>query len=99
LKNYVQRAYILADTVIDDGGQPEVASLNADEDDVITVRIGMPLHEIEERVTMATLTRCGNVKKRAAEILGISLKTLYNRLESYAQRERSDVESRDTETV
>lgn len=91
LKNYVQRAYILADAVIDYGVQPEVSS-SADEDDVITVRIGTPLDEIEQRVTMATLARCGNVKKRAAEILGISLKTLYNRLEGYAQRDRSDSE-------
>jgi hypothetical protein len=37
---------------------------------------------------------CGNVKKRAAAILGISLKTLYNRLEGYSQREGSDVEGR-----
>lgn len=100
LKNYVQRAYILADTVIDDGTQPDAAPLSADEEDVIAVRIGTPLDEIEERVTMATLVRCGNVKKRAAEILGISLKTLYNRLDGYAQRERpNSVESHATETV
>ena len=98
LKNYVQRAYILADSVIDDGGHPETASLTPEEDDLITVRIGTPLDEIEERVTMATLSRCGNVKKKAAEVLGISLKTLYNRLEGYAQRERTG-ESRAAETA
>ena len=88
LKNYVQRAYILADSVIDEGAQTHAVSLMAEAEDVITVRIGTPLDEIEERVTMATLARCGYVKKRAAETLGISLKTLYNRLESYAQREQ-----------
>lgn len=93
LKNYVQRAYLLADAVIDNDPQPEAS---ADEDDEITVKIGTPLDEIEERVTMATLARCGHVKKRAAEILGISLKTLYNRLEGYSQR--SAVEG-DAETV
>ena len=92
LKNYVQRAYILADTVIDGVAEPQSASLSAEED-LISVRIGTPLHEIEERVTMATLVRCGNVKKKAAEVLGISLKTLYNRLEGYGQRERTNVES------
>lgn len=99
LKNYVQRAYILADAVIDGGAEPHAASLSAEEEDLITVRIGTPLHEIDERVTMATLVRCGNVKKKAAEILGISLKTLYNRLEGYGQRERANVESSAAETV
>ena len=96
LKNYVQRAYLLADAVIDNDAQSEAAPASADEDEEITVRIGTPLDEIEERVTMATLARCGHVKKRAAEILGISLKTLYNRLEGYSQR--SDVKG-DAETV
>jgi DNA-binding NtrC family response regulator len=67
LKNYVQRAYILADSVIDDGGRPDTSPLAEEEDDLITVRVGTPLDEIERRVTMATLSRCGNVKKRAAK--------------------------------
>jgi two-component system response regulator AtoC len=96
LKNYVQRAYLLADAVIDNDAQSEAAPASADEDEEIMVKIGTPLDEIEERVTMATLARCGHVKKRAAEILGISLKTLYNRLEGYSQR--SDVKG-DAETV
>ena len=39
------------------------------------------------RVTMATLAYCGHVKRKAAEILGVSLKTLYNRLETYTGKE------------
>jgi DNA-binding NtrC family response regulator len=84
LKNYVQRAYILSDQVI----EPDLATANfveADNAEVLTVRIGTPLEEVERRVTFATLASCGNVKRRAAEILGISLKTLYNRLEAYAK--------------
>jgi DNA-binding NtrC family response regulator len=41
---------------------------------------------VERRVILATLERCGGDKKRAAQILGISLKTLYNRLNVYAGR-------------
>ncbi len=92
LKNYVQRAYLMADSVINDDAQTDAAPQGVEEEDEITVKIGMSLNVIEERVTMATLARCGNVKKRAAEILGISLKTLYNRLEGYSQRERSESE-------
>ena len=36
---------------------------------------------------MATLAYCGHVKRKAAEILGVSLKTLYNRLETYNGKE------------
>jgi len=84
LKNYVQRAYIMSDQVI----EPDLVTANFVEPDnaeVLTVRIGTPLEDIERRVTFATLASCGNVKRRAAEILGISLKTLYNRLEAYAK--------------
>jgi DNA-binding NtrC family response regulator len=97
LKNYVQRAYILADNVIDDGGRPDVSPQAEEDDDLLTVRVGTPLEEIERRVTMATLARCNNVKKRAAEILGISLKTLYNRLEHYAQKDKAEAEQRQPE--
>jgi DNA-binding NtrC family response regulator len=84
LKNYVQRAFILSDQVI----EPDLATGNfvaPDDAEVLSVRIGTSLDEIERRVTFATLASCGNVKRRAAEILGISLKTLYNRLEAYAR--------------
>jgi two-component system, NtrC family, response regulator AtoC len=37
-------------------------------------------------VTLATLAQCGHVKRKAADILGVSLKTLYNRLEVYNGR-------------
>ncbi|MCW5627084.1 MAG: hypothetical protein KIT73_20370, partial [Burkholderiales bacterium] len=40
----------------------------------------------------ATLERCGGVKKRSAEMLGVSLKTLYNRLESYASQDDDEEE-------
>jgi DNA-binding NtrC family response regulator len=84
LKNYVQRAYIMSDRVI----EAEAASTSFAEPEnpeLITVRIGTPLEEIERRVTFATLASCGNVKRKAADVLGISLKTLYNRLEAYAK--------------
>jgi DNA-binding NtrC family response regulator len=97
LKNYVQRAYIMADNVIDDSGRPDASPQADDDDDLLTVRIGTPLEEIERRVTMATLARCNNVKKRAAEVLGISLKTLYNRLEAYAQKDKAEAEQRQPE--
>lgn len=86
LKIYVHRAYLHAGDVIDGGDSAQAVSAE-DTDDLITLRIGTPLGEIERRVTMATLARCNGVKKRAAAILGISLKTLYNRLEAYSAQD------------
>jgi two-component system, NtrC family, response regulator AtoC len=90
LQNFVHRAYLHAGSVIDDSDAPPTGAAMEDTDDLITVRIGMPLDEIDRRVTMATLARCGGVKKHAAAMLGISLKTLYNRLESYAARDAAE---------
>jgi DNA-binding NtrC family response regulator len=87
LKIYVHRAYLHAGDVIDGGDSVQAVTTDDDTDDLITLRIGTPLDEIERRVTMATLARCNGVKKRAAAILGISLKTLYNRLEAYSAQD------------
>lgn len=99
LKNYVQRAYIMADDVIHDGGPPDDTFGQDAGDDLLTVRVGTPLEEIERLVTMATLARCNNVKRRTAEILGISLKTLYNRLEAYAAKDKAGAGQRRAEEV
>ena len=47
------------------------------------MRIGCKVADVERRLIIATLEQCGGTKERAAEILGISLKTLYNRLREY----------------
>ena len=45
--------------------------------------MGTPIEETERRLILATLEHCEGDKKKAAELLGISLKTLYNRLNVY----------------
>jgi two-component system response regulator AtoC len=83
LRNHVQRAFIMADDVVECGVPAGTAPLGADDGATLTIRIGTPLEEVERRVTLATLAQCGHVKRKAADILGVSLKTLYNRLEVY----------------
>jgi two-component system response regulator AtoC len=97
LRNYVQRAFIMADDVIECDITPTDAPPKADDGTTITIRVGTPLEEVERRVTLATLAYCGHVKRKAAEILGVSLKTLYNRLESYNGRDASTRSSSDQE--
>jgi DNA-binding NtrC family response regulator len=49
----------------------------------MTVRVGTPIADVERNLIMATLRQCDGNKARAAELLGVSLKTLYNRLGAY----------------
>lgn len=51
--------------------------------DSIEVPVGTTLEEAGRELILATLRHAGGVRKRAAEMLGISLKTLYNRLVAY----------------
>lgn len=85
LKNYMQRAFIMSDdTVIRPLAVPlQVSPARPAANTVISVAVGTSLADADRQLIMATLEQCGGVKKRAAEVLGISLKTLYNRLEEY----------------
>ncbi|HYG56386.1 MAG TPA: sigma-54 dependent transcriptional regulator [Burkholderiales bacterium] len=90
LKNYVQRAYILADDVI----EPELAPTAVTQPDsasILTVRVGSTLEEVSRRLIEATLAECGS-KRKAADMLGISLKTLYNRLAAYKANEPAEAD-------
>ena len=45
--------------------------------------VGVKLKDVEREVILKTLASMGNNKTRAAEVLGISLKTLHNKLNRY----------------
>jgi DNA-binding NtrC family response regulator len=51
--------------------------------DDLRLRVGTTVDEAERRLILRTLAYTGNNKTRAAEILGISLKTLHNKLNRY----------------
>jgi len=70
------------------------------DDTTLHVRIGTPMGEIERRVILATFESLGGNKRRTAEVLGISLKTLYNRLNVYeAQGKRAEDPSHESDRV
>jgi len=56
------------------------------DEDTITLPIGTPIEELERQMIMRTLQKTKNNKTRAAELLGISLKTLHNKLNLYRER-------------
>ncbi len=60
--------------------------------DSITLPIGTSVAQAERALTLATLRHFHHHKERTAAVLGVSLKTLYNRLKEYAA-ERPDGDS------
>jgi DNA-binding NtrC family response regulator len=50
---------------------------------------GKSLQEMEEAYIRLTLTHTNNNRQRAAEILGISLRTLYKRLSEFSKVEEA----------
>jgi DNA-binding NtrC family response regulator len=83
LKHLMERAFIMASHDIDVDCLPVAVGPPATPDrESLGIRVGMTQAEAERVLTLATLERCGE-RKKAAETLGISLKTLYNRLKKY----------------
>ena len=84
LKNAVLHSHLLAGGEIKLEDLPgKVSSSNPGDGDFIRLYVGTPLAEIERRTILSTLEHFEGDKKRTADVLGISLKTLYNRLKQY----------------
>ena len=84
LKNVIERAFILADDTIDPSCLPaELRGERKPLPGALQAPLGTPLDEVIRSHTMATLEHYDGDKRRTAEVLGISLKTLYNRLKQY----------------
>jgi DNA-binding NtrC family response regulator len=70
------------------GSAPSVMTEPAGGDgDAVRVPIGTTVEEAEKNLILRTLEHTRNNKTRAAEILGISLKTLHNKLKEYGAKD------------
>src|SRR6266436_6701779 len=89
LRNTLERAVIVCEgAVIETKHLPPGfghAPLRPSVDDADSIRVGVgtTVEEAEKRLILKTLESTNNNKTRAAEILGISLKTLHNKLKEY----------------
>ena len=82
LRNAVERAYILCDEIIE--LEPETMPSNGVTSQAeLRIPIGTRLADVERSLIEATLGHFMGNKRRAAEVLGCSLKTLYNKLAAY----------------
>ena len=91
LKNCIERAFILADTVLELAPLiPGSAAMDGDQGDNrgrLEIRVGSRIYDMERSLIEATLDYFKGNKRRAADALGCSLKTLYNKLNGYSQRQ------------
>ena len=89
LRHAIHRAYIMADmdkkllSLPDDLSSP--FSKVGSDPHFNGITVGKTVEDVEKELIETTLEHLAGDKKRAAEMLGISLKTLYNRLNSYAE--------------
>jgi two-component system, NtrC family, response regulator AtoC len=93
LRNVIQRNYVMTGgNVIGEEWLPVNApereamgaSLSGDE---LRIRLGTSMAEAERQLILATMRHYNHHKEQAAAVLGISLKTLYNRLKEYSAEE------------
>ncbi len=82
LKNCVERSFVLADDVVTLDVQPirAVGGCDGVNGESLRIGVGTTMAEAERQLLLATLRHCKGNKRRTAEMLGISLKTVYNKL-------------------
>jgi DNA-binding NtrC family response regulator len=86
LRNTLERAVIsCAGELITPADLPSEAGPGSGEEPraSATLPVGVKLKDVEREVILKTLASVGNNKTRAADVLGISLKTLHNKLNRY----------------
>jgi DNA-binding NtrC family response regulator len=86
LRNTIERAVIVCDADLI-GPQHLPPGLTyatvGSENDAVTLHVGVTVEEAERALILKTLASVSNNKARAAGILGISIKTLHNKLNRY----------------
>jgi DNA-binding NtrC family response regulator len=93
LRNTIERAVVLCPdgAALDAGhlpagfGKTQMLAAQALDAGVVPVRVGSTVDEVEQLLILRTLEATGQNKTRAAEILGVSLTTLHNKLKEYSR--------------
>ncbi len=90
LKNDIQRAVVSAtEDVLRTGNLPGRISQYQDRETRMTIRVGMTMAQVEKELIIRTLGHTGGNRSRASEILGISRRALYNKMERHGLQKKS----------
>ena len=71
--------------------KPQPLATHASDASLIPVHVGTTVGEAERLLILRTLEATGQNKTRAAEILGVSLKTLHNKVKEYVRNRQDTV--------
>ncbi len=84
LRNVIQRAVIsAAEDILRTRNLPSRISQYQDRDNKMTIKVGMTLAQVEKELIIRTLAHAGENRSRTSEILGISRRALYNKIDRY----------------
>jgi len=92
LRNVIERATILAEGEFIERRHlpPGVGAASGAALRTVALAPGTTVEEAERRLILLTLEHAGNNKTRAAEMLGISLKTLHNKLHRFREENKDE---------
>jgi two-component system response regulator HydG len=91
LKNVIERAVVLTQgRVISQDDLPENIFKNRSEDRKLTIPFGMPLREIEKKIIIETLKRTKGDKEITANLLGITPRTIYRKMNSLEEEGKEE---------
>jgi DNA-binding NtrC family response regulator len=57
---------------------------SSDPSEVVTMLIGATVHEVERELMLQTLARCDGNRTHAARVLGVSVRTMRNKIKQYS---------------
>jgi DNA-binding NtrC family response regulator len=63
---------------------PELAAPALSPNEIVPLLIGSTVGEIERELVLQTLARCHGNRTRAARVLGVSVRTLRNKIRQYS---------------
>ncbi|MFP6890145.1 MAG: sigma-54 dependent transcriptional regulator [Nitrospinota bacterium] len=97
LENAVERAVVLAPgdelrvehLLLDQITQDSVAPASSQKENGLETMVGMTVQEMERQLIISTLGKVSENRTKAAEMLGISIRTLRNKLKEYQSQSSS----------